>query len=545
MADAIGISSTPGVETSGTTSSPMTTIEKDEIHVDRSSLAKQTAQTFNGYDPHLWEHAFLVDDITWVPEQIPGTVLRVYSMDPYLHPVLSYLSRLYQYWSGTITLKFRVFATGINAGSVAISTMPPTVDETAFRGMSWERKGYLPRISVDARTPGEFEVAFKDMNQQLIHRVGDGVVGSRVALWVFAKLQAQLINTAGVTIVCQSVVNKDFKFHYLFPQLDTPLFEGFHVYDQFLDFSMGQCATAGGDYDIIGLMANTTKKPIGTLKHCDVTGKLLYTTDTKGFPSTYVAVKNQAVGGQTYVTPGHIAVNSVMPVYSPAIMLDQTNHNGVATQPNYDAGELFYGARALAEGQTKVDAMGTADVYVDSAKLTGDGWVPFNDESIYYFGCGNSWEMLPAALKQACRRAPMNFGPGQALRYRVVNVATSDPIGYAKLYYNGFMTARGISENRLTPSVQLRFEFEEVIANNAQLPLNTYMALTSRSLDLENEELLKEQWGEDEYHYRKYFLTTKFDRACKKWGDTYAFKSRMEPTIIEVAPASNQDDVRK
>lgn len=477
---AVGIDNTPGVDTTAKTSNPTTTLEKDEIHANVSGTARQVAQVFNGYDPHLLEHEHHIMKITWFATDAPGKVLKVFSMAPDLHPVMRYLGKLYQYWSGSFTLIFRIFATGVNAGALRISTAPPTMDEDELINASMAKLAYLPAMTLDARNANEHTIAFKDMNEKNIHRFDDGVFGSHIVLWVYATLQAELLNTVGVTVDVQILPNPDFKMWYLLPRNLETVATGNDAYNDSWNMSLGQRGAYGTITNITIRDKSYVKPVLGWFLHRNVYGDL----DGTGLPD-YAVLSSAAqaggprtayIGGPGTVWGYNMAIHNQLPPAEEYFLIDTVNNEIYKTSSVFKpSGKGGYGAKFT--NDIPKDVQGTICV---SKPAVNDAYPevtfqPYDNESIIEFSQGKLVNLIPQSVIDRWAHHPMDIPPGYAAQYNMVNVTTGAPVRVCKLYPQGIMTTSGSTEEVVYP-IEYRFEYVRLMAASEHLPRSaTYM----------------------------------------------------------------------
>lgn len=83
----------------------------------------------NRPDRYIYDHFIQLATFTWSTTQLPGTLLFSVPIHPArMNWVISYLTALYNCWSGGFQFAVKVAGTGFHAGSVVFCRIPPNLD---------------------------------------------------------------------------------------------------------------------------------------------------------------------------------------------------------------------------------------------------------------------------------------------------------------------------------------------------------------------------------------------------------------------------------
>jgi len=109
----------------------------------QAPAAQTTAETVphtgqsNNVDPYLYEQFLSVSTVTWNTTMLPGTLIFKAPIHPTSsNNIVSYMSKLYNTWSGSIQFKIKVAGTGFHAGALIMARIPPNIDPDSLTEMS-------------------------------------------------------------------------------------------------------------------------------------------------------------------------------------------------------------------------------------------------------------------------------------------------------------------------------------------------------------------------------------------------------------------------
>lgn len=132
-------------------------------------LQAQAVAPLNDLFRYLDEHWTLIDPFSWSTEAQPGTILFSRPITPReSFPVLEYISRLYNTWSGTVNYRLESVSTAFLGGKLACSLLPPNFNprKTQFTA---QQLSVWPYLKEDVKNTSSMDMATGDMNAAKFH----------------------------------------------------------------------------------------------------------------------------------------------------------------------------------------------------------------------------------------------------------------------------------------------------------------------------------------------------------------------------------------
>lgn len=101
----------------------------DEVQASTAALMPMASHSHNAIDPYFYNHARLVQFITWSSTQAKNTTLANFQISPhFMDTLLKYQSAIYNMWSGDFEFSFHFAGTGFQGGKVIAFKIPPNMD---------------------------------------------------------------------------------------------------------------------------------------------------------------------------------------------------------------------------------------------------------------------------------------------------------------------------------------------------------------------------------------------------------------------------------
>nr|AXF54055.1 polyprotein [Sapovirus GI]AXF54059.1 polyprotein [Sapovirus GI] len=150
----------------------------------------------------------------WNDRMPTGTFLGSLSLHPNINPYTSHLSGMWAGWGGSFEARISISGSGMFAGRIIASVIPPGVDPTSIRD-----PGVLPHAFVDARITDPVSFMIPDVRNVDYHRMDITEPTCSLGFWVYQPLLNPFSTTA-VTTCWVSIETKpggDFDFCLLKP----------------------------------------------------------------------------------------------------------------------------------------------------------------------------------------------------------------------------------------------------------------------------------------------------------------------------------------
>nr|CAE54863.2 polyprotein [Sapovirus Hu/Chiba/000764/2000] len=150
----------------------------------------------------------------WNDRMPAGTFLGSVSLHPNINPYTSHLSGMWAGWGGSFESRVSISGSGVFAGRVVASVIPPGVDPSSIRD-----PGVLPHAFVDARITEPVSFMIPDVRNTDYHRMDGNEPTCSLGLWVYQPL-INPFSTSAVSTCWVSIETKpggDFDFCLLKP----------------------------------------------------------------------------------------------------------------------------------------------------------------------------------------------------------------------------------------------------------------------------------------------------------------------------------------
>nr|BAH56266.1 capsid protein [Sapporo virus]BAH56268.1 capsid protain [Sapporo virus] len=150
----------------------------------------------------------------WNDRMPTGTFLGSISLHPNINPYTAHLSGMWAGWGGSFEVRLSISGSGVFAGRIIASVIPPGVDPSSIRD-----PGVLPHAFVDARITEPVSFMIPDVRAVDYHRMDGAEPTCSLGFWVYQPLLNPFSTTA-VSTCWVSVETKpggDFDFCLLRP----------------------------------------------------------------------------------------------------------------------------------------------------------------------------------------------------------------------------------------------------------------------------------------------------------------------------------------
>lgn len=465
---------------------------------------------FNTYDQILHEQFVPIDTITWSVTQTTGHLMWKRAIHPrFCHDAIAYLMGLYNAWSGGIDFNFKVAGTGFHAGAIAIVRIPPNLKPELFRTpASW---GLFEYVVIDPKTLEVESLGVSDQRPIAYHyrnfdENNSMTFGGWIAMYVLIPLNTSATGSQQIQIQAfsrpsqnwqpsQLIMPNSLADDLVFPTCYTDYFNfsnkeimtTFPMYANKLMISPKQvtstnavmnCYTTEGD--MMSLYNNKDDFDWLPEPSSDVSAHLLPSaleandfeaspaklTFTKGFKPLGVAVKNKA-----------FFLNQIVGAKTERWENSTVTWTGVS--------ESKFVTWAIDTPATTVTG-GYQMIVVAPHVQMPEKWTdstyapPIANESMVYFACigddtatrlyGAQIRKLTELFRAARLKGVMPSG--MCLLFQIVDTREDLPMGFVKLYKEGFFTSRALEKETFFDLKNIQFVFDSYILRTDPIPTN-------------------------------------------------------------------------
>jgi len=196
-----------------TRTAPVSTLRAGEESTKRT-LTEHSGQA-NRPDQYIYDHYLHLTTFTWSVTQVPGVLLWYSPIHPrFANPVASYLTAIYNAWSGGQDFQFKIAGTGFHAGSIAFIRLPPNIHPRtvtapqAFTHFEWSL------MDPKAMDPQGFEVM--DQRNIQYHYTGaydetdPSTFGGYLAAYVLMTLNTSATGSQAISVMVLNKMNANF-----------------------------------------------------------------------------------------------------------------------------------------------------------------------------------------------------------------------------------------------------------------------------------------------------------------------------------------------
>nr|QJI53578.1 MAG: hypothetical protein 2 [Picornavirales sp.] len=494
----------PGEQIQSTdTALPMTSIE-----ISQPSFSQELTPAvgeMNQLDPWFYTQFRQIDTLTWTTSDEPGKLLWYVALNPLsMDKNLAYLARLYLAWAGDFNFNFKVAGTGFHAGLLTFVKTPPTIHPT--RVTNPEDFSIMPWDAVDPKMLEVGSMYGRDIRPIKYHYVEqqpnappDYAIGGYLALFVNLPLATSSSGVPRINIAIWVKNAPNFRFGWMLPytiQDNLPSIVPPDGLNWILDFSkhIPQYSLASCPITptvLTALPADTKVLNTGVYNCYNIDGEAM---------SMYDADKELPLNtGWTGFTVYSISaedktmtLNNPTPFwfYEPTVPLPIWNVS-VASEKNVLMSDSFtQQQKEYLKINFKEDP---SSVFKEGDKVNigtinqggkmGD-WVdteyapPATNESFLVFGDKAVFSAQTEAIMRFFRAKNLStwLPTGQVALFQIYETEQDLPIGYAKLYRQGFFTTRAWKEETHFMLDKMKFKFISFALPTSTIPQTPEMS---------------------------------------------------------------------
>lgn len=461
----------------------------------------------NFIDPQLYFQNIFKADVLWSTSDPSGKLLVYWQLHPHdINPLLAYLTPLYHMWKGGMSVQMRVMGSAFHAGLLAGVALPPDVHpESLVENKGWTAYNWH---AIDPKCQDMIEIDVPDINQGMFHYTDDkkgfenNWRGGYFACYVNSPLNTTTSGTPQIHIQFWCKPNRDFHFSYMrIPRpLENPAevpaalsealdFYGHINYSPYQNFSM----------DKMKFLPSSIKTSTWSCFYTyDTNGKQLSKdppANSRGFalePSLYNYVPLTG-DGQFVIQPKQ--------KYDFAFLAASFGKSsGVAhyySVANVEPFAYYLGEQdgvpslVCSANEAQKQAISARDkkiffhypYYPDYTKMAQGptSFTQVSNESFVVFDLisnGSAFHHQTNAIAVACRFGRLKgwIPPGQCALFRMIDVDESLPIGYLKLFSEGYFTTSKVDASIEFVLKKIRCVFESFIGRTVPIPQSPEMS---------------------------------------------------------------------
>lgn len=462
----------------------------------------------NFIDPQLYFQNIFKADVLWSTSDPSGKLLVYWQLHPNdINPLISYLTPLYHMWKGSMSVQMRIMGSAFHAGLLAGVALPPDVHPTSLvENRGWTAYNWH---AIDPKCQEMIEVDVPDINQGMFHYTDDkkgfenNWRGGYFACYVNSPLNTTTSGTPQIHVQFWCKPNRDFHFSYL--RVPKPIERAADVPPALvdaLDFYGHDAYSPVQNYqqDRLKFMPSSVKTSTWScFSSYNLNGKLI-SKDPPNFTSQGFdmdAVNYQYVPFQA---DGQFLVAPKKQYDLPFMAKSFGKSAGVAyffSDLNLESFHYYEGVHAKKpafacfsnEAQRKTISTQKINLHFMTPKnaellrlVQGPtSFTQVTNESFVVFDLqfnANAMHHHTNALKQvfANGRTKGWLDPGQCALFRIVDVDEALPIGYLKLYSEGYFTTSKVDAEIVFVLSKLRCVFESFIGRTVPIPQNKTFA---------------------------------------------------------------------
>lgn len=431
----------------------------------------------NNIDPYFYEQFVSQTTLTWNTTMLPGTVLFKVPIHPTsCHQVVTYLSRIYNAWAGSLQFRLKIAGTGFHAGALGLARIPPNIDPNTLTTLSaitvfeWEMIDPKELMTITREVMDQRQIMFHygDLDLNNINTFGGWFM-----IFVYVPLATSSTGLNQINIQVMSRLGSDFTFSQIKPPLSDTVSSAANPYN--LLFASETDCEPYFNYPITRIHIN----PAAPL----ITKKLYGLTKLNAEPQDPNMQWVQTAVNPWVDTSGVIFSNDTaikVPIKIPtAFFRGSTGH--LATQYDWttltaqtDLQQLY---AQPGDGITEYVDQPAVVVYNNESVVTWEGWTRYaswSGDSVMktgYIECAQTVNMI-RALRNTI---PPNQTLNQCIKFIVSEKSTGLPIMYLKLYPEGIFTTNGTASNVFLTWKNYKIRFDSIIQVTDVLPNNLLM----------------------------------------------------------------------
>jgi hypothetical protein len=452
---------------------------------------------------YLKSQHIAVNRFTWTTSQLPGTLLYSTPITPIrANNIVSYLSGIYNAWNGGLEYQAKVAGTGFHAGAIGLVRIPPNIDPTALKTVE-----QFTAFEYNVIDPKTLEAVSKDISDQrpiMYHYVSDDFtnpnnIGGHFAIFVILQLNTSSTGTNQIDVQVFNKLAPDFRFIQVIPPnipsipptdiakwstlFQTPALHLSPVLRTPIGTVTFQTAatTSSANTGLVSLAGTAVGSPSylenTVINNINYLGFLFYATSATNLipvlnsPTQFnrnVTITGTTAQQFTNVIGGNISTSSN------SIVLNAANTVTGATVAAYYIASPFF-----ATGSTI-----TYPGVVPLAPLAGESLVTF--ETTFQSGGPKSF-LTTTYFEQTFKTGRFIIAGNEAVILQLSSKASGLPIGYLKLYYNGYFTTNAVTTAVTLDLADLQTTFVGYVSSSTPIPtLSENMLVSRRHIAMSN-----------------------------------------------------------
>lgn len=459
----------------------------------------------NFIDPQLYFQNIFKADVLWSTSDPSGKLLVYWQLHPHdINPLLAYLTPLYHMWKGGMSVQMRVMGSAFHAGLLAGVALPPDVHpESLVENRGWTAYNWH---AIDPKCQEMIEIDIPDINQGMFHYTDDkkgfenNWRGGYFACYVNSPLNTTTSGTPQIHVQFWCKPNRDFHFSYM--RIPKPIETSAEIpcaLSEALDFYGTTPGSPLQNFDIdkLKFLPSSVKTSTWSIFQSYTTeGRVLGVNvsghNSRGFifvPSEYNYVP--------LTGDGQFIIQPKKKYDFPFLPASYGLSSGVAyywSTANVEPFAYYVGTH---EGTPSLICSATVaqKQYVSGGHATLQFQYPLtagrstfvqgpttftqvSNESFAVFDIkykSTSFHHQTNAISKLCADGRLKgwIPPGQCALFRIIDVDESLPIGYLKLFTEGYFTTTKVDAIVEFQINKLRCVFESFIGRTVPIPQNS------------------------------------------------------------------------
>jgi hypothetical protein len=492
----------------------------DIMKLDQPAIAGPRANNIEGFRhanvaqsgimSYLKSQHLAFQRFSWSTSQLPGTLLLNVPITPLrANSIISYLSGIYNCWNGGLEYQAKVAGTGFHAGALGLARIPPNIDPTTLKTV--EQFTAFEYSVIDPKT---LEAVSKDISDQrpvMFHYMSNDFanpnnIGGHFVIFVLLRLNTSSTGTNQIDVQVFNKLAPDFNFIqvippaitgvvptdtlkwstlfetpnlHLSPVLKTPISTiTFQANTYTSSANCGLVSLAGSPIGSSSYLENTI------INNVSILGFLFYATTATNLipvlnsPTQYN--RNVQINGNS---PPQF--NSIFTNLNPILATSNVVPLNAATTTANAAPGGYYVLGPIAGNQTfSVTYPGVTAIVPPS----GESLVTF--ETNYQSG-GPESHLTTTFFEQVFKTGKFIIAGNEAVLLQLSSKSSGLPIGYLKLYYNGYFTTNSVLTAVTYDLNDLSVTFLEYVSAASPFPSLNLSMLTSRQ-QLQMRQMIRE-----------------------------------------------------
>lgn len=459
----------------------------------------------NSFDPQIHRQWVPTDTIIWSVTQPSSTLMWYKPVHPtFSNPLLAYQSGIYNTWGGSIDYRWKVAGTGFHAGAIAIVRLPPNCHPKEFASPSqW---GAFEYLVIDPKTLETESVGVSDQRPIAFHYFpfkedNPLTFGGWIAMFVLIPLNTSATGSQQIAIQAFSRPGMSFQFSQLIMPSVTRHNDPFpKEYTEIFDFHDSETMTTVPYVsNMIALEPDSVTQTDWVSNCYDIYGKKLskYTSSWKGLTSDpadfelsgqfKVFAQNVGANFQTVFLEGQIPQCIPKDKTPVSVLTAQAGESWDSSTFTYTLGTseiCHWNFSSLATSITELKS-GFAICHepaVSPAFKDNTYSSVVSGESIIHFLIGKNNRTIKSVqtrrMTQLFKSGALqdSFYSGVSALFTIVSKDENVPIGYAKLYAEGFFTTKAGKDQTLLNTNNVKFLFQGFISRTDPIPPNREFA---------------------------------------------------------------------